>query len=47
VEAYGKLSVYAQLNLAAKSAQARDQKIANVFIMDRDWIKQQPDTQKK
>ena len=47
IEAYGKLSVYSQLTLAAKSAQSRDPNIAAVFAMDRDWVQGQPNTQKK
>jgi len=47
IEAYGKLSVYSQLTLAAKSAQSRDPNIAAVFAMDRDWVQGQPNAQKK
>jgi hypothetical protein len=47
INAYGKPSVYNQLNTVAKLAQTRDPNIAAVFLMDRDWVKGQQNVQKK
>jgi len=43
MKAYGKISVYNRLNTVAELAKAKEPTVAAIFLMDRDWVKAQPD----